>query len=89
MMGTEYRMGTCTSCGARIRWTRTKNGKWMPLDPHPIPIRENIESKDTFVTASGLVIHADKAESLEEAHVFGFVSHFVTCPNAAKHRRRA
>ena len=87
-MSAAYMIGKCSSCGAQIRWTQTKAGKWMPLDPRPIPIRENIESKDTFVTASGLVIHADKVESLEEAHVYGFVSHFVTCPNAAKHRRR-
>lgn len=85
----EYKIGKCSSCGARIRWTQTKNGKWMPLDMHPVPIRENIESKDTFITSAGLVIRADRVESQEEAHIFGFVSHFVTCPNAAKHRRRA
>ena len=30
-------LGVCKHCHRRIRWARTRNGRWMPLDPDPNP----------------------------------------------------
>ena len=71
---------TCRSCGAEIFWAFTEAGKKMPIDAKPVP------GGVFFVTrrADGeYVCHAKDAP--------GFVrysSHFATCPDAQKHRRR-
>ena len=50
--------GTCRSCGAAIRWGRTRNGKSIPMN-------------------------------LEVSQRSGrYESHFATCENAAKHRKK-
>ena len=64
---------TCRGCGKPIEWARTERGKAIPLDPLPVE-RGNI------------------IVSLGVAHVVDFpdgnrVSHFATCPQAAKMRR--
>jgi hypothetical protein len=65
---------TCRSCGAAIIWAETVNGKKMPLDADPAE-RPN-----------GLFrLEGDKAISVSGEPVY--ISHFVTCPNAAQHRR--
>lgn len=33
----DARVDMCKGCGAGIFWQKTKNGKWMPLDPDGTP----------------------------------------------------
>lgn len=71
-------MTPCRSCGASIFWAWTKKGKRMPIDAEPNHLG-NISLQGTtvrFVTP--------------DANTLGqrYVSHFVTCPNADKHRLR-
>lgn len=72
-------MSTCRSCGEPVRWVKTSAGKNMPLDPHPVP-NGNIE-----LVRGG---HGWVAEVVDpDPEVLRYVSHFVTCPDAKRHRR--
>lgn len=81
----------CRSCGAKVVFVLTGNGKRMPLDASPR-------------TDGGFFVFApeDPAQALQalsvtspdaaaaEARAGGrprFVSHFATCPHAATHRK--
>jgi len=71
----------CRSCGARIRWVFTDKGHRMPLDPEPDPTGNIVirEDGDAHVITKDDVI-PPQAER--------WISHFATCPEAARHRRR-
>lgn len=76
----------CRSCHAEIFWGLTAKGKRMPLDPigsHPNP---NLD----FWHDEGIVKVRPHAH--EDVPLTGLVgmttSHFATCPNADRHRRR-
>jgi hypothetical protein len=68
----------CKSCGKPILWAKTEKGSRIPLDPTPVP-NGNI---DFFLPSEAAVYM--KADP----NVSRFVAHFVTCPDAAKHRRK-
>lgn len=72
-------MSTCRSCGASITWALTAERKPIPLDPEKradgnVRIAGRLESGEIVVA----VLTPGEGE---------YVSHFATCPNAAKHRR--
>ena len=71
-------MSACKSCGAPIRWCKTERGKNIPVDDAPSP-------------AGNLDIGRDGiARVVTESLRYGqklYQSHFVTCPEAAQHRR--
>lgn len=81
-------MSYCKSCGAEIFWVETTKGKKMPLNKKAIPFWENPYSKHSIVTASGKVIKCDLSGNRDEVSGFGYTSHFSTCPEAKKFRRR-
>jgi hypothetical protein len=74
----------CRSCGARIVWTVTERGRRMPIDPVPNP--------------AGNIILRERAAGLEPVAVYTsappaegekrFTSHFATCPQAKKWRKK-
>lgn len=69
----------CKSCGADVLWVETRKGKRMPLDPE-----EN--------SAGNVVIEADgKAAVLPPGAQYSgprYASHFETCPDAQRWRRK-
>lgn len=67
-------MATCSSCGAEILWTITANGARMPVDVKP--------------TGKAVVLRTNPGDALTPYSrvVDAFVSHFATCPQAARHR---
>jgi hypothetical protein len=70
----------CRSCGAPIRWAVTRaTGARIPLNPEPVP------GGNIVVEASGFVRVLGRGE--EAPPGARFVSHFVTCPFAAAHRK--
>lgn len=77
---------TCRSCGAPIRWVVTTSGKRMPIDPQPhangniVPL---VDSDHPSRSPLALVLTAPPVDKP------AWLSHFVTCPNAAAHRRPA
>lgn len=73
----------CRTCERPIIWTRTVNGKWMPVDAEPVENGNLILLVPVDGTPQSLV-------SKEGANV-GFLhyrSHFVSCPQASEHRRK-
>lgn len=78
----------CRSCGAAITWARTSAGRSMPIDAEPcadgnIVLSEPVDP-DAPVIAMILTAEQVRQPSLGEPR---YVSHFATCPNAARHRR--
>jgi hypothetical protein len=78
----------CRSCGKRILFIRTKSGKNMPVDTTFVNYKNNPGGKDRIVLPSGDVIACDANVDAKDADGYGYISHFATCPNANKHRRR-
>ena len=79
-------MSRCRSCQAPIDWARTEKGRRIPLDPDPY----------TGPEPAGLFVlrEPDAGTPLAVAAPPGafpgepvYRSHFVTCPQAALHRR--
>lgn len=83
MANTHY----CRSCGAPIKWVKTFSGKRMPVD---VPGVNFVEGGNAlFVTDEGAAVHGTMAEEPKESLRFGYVSHFATCPNANRWRKKA
>lgn len=76
----EEEMPACSSCGAEIEWvTMRDSGKRMPVDAKPA-------SFVVLVASDGSpVVSGDGAKGVV---VTGRLSHFATCPDADKHRRK-
>lgn len=73
-------MSQCKSCGAPIQWVKTDRGKAMPLDPEPVPGGNVVVSKEPGEEPVAHVCEPNEHSA--------YVSHFATCPNAKKHRRK-
>lgn len=76
-------MSNCKSCHAKVFWARTDSGKTMPVDPpgrHPEP---NIKS---WRNAEGEL--RTGTEPPRGADVRMTTSHYATCPDADKWRKR-
>ena len=80
--------GHCGGCGCRILWIRTKAGKNMPCNPTILNYRKDAEGKEKIVTPNGEVITGSTGVSPEEADGIGYTSHFATCTQAKRFRRR-
>lgn len=79
------RLTACETCGAPIRFTRTLKGKAMPLDAEPrddgniILVTVDGDTRARVITpTTPLLVTGDLPR---------YVSHFVTCPDAAKFRK--
>lgn len=73
----------CSSCGARIWWAIMPKGRRMPLDPpgaHPEP------NLSAWRDHAGILRTGGSAPIGVPVHET--TSHFATCPDAGKHRRR-
>lgn len=78
----------CSSCQAPIVWCTTyETGARMPVDPDPV-IGGNVRILDpdrnpplAKVTGAAIDLFDERDDGTR------YVSHFVTCPNAAEHRR--
>lgn len=82
-------MGRCRSCGQLVVWIRTRGGKNMPCDPQMLTYRQSATGKERIVTTAGDVVSAEVVESgAADSTGIGYISHFATCPNAARHRKR-
>lgn len=47
------------------------------------------KGKDKIVTPEGDVVSCISGVNVDEADGYGYISHFATCPNAQKHRKKA
>lgn len=85
-------MSRCRSCGASIVWARTTNGKLMPVDAVAHDEgnvlltwgdEEGVPTRFASVL-TGTALETQRGASPEFMHR----SHFATCVDANKHRRR-
>lgn len=81
-------MAECRSCGAPIKWIKTTAGRSMPCDAEGRTYKENPNGAAVIITESGNVVRADIDVDSKQASGVGYISHFATCPNANRHRRR-
>jgi hypothetical protein len=70
----------CRSCGAQMIWAMSGKGKTMPVDALPDD-KGNVAVVIDHGTVRALIV---TAESIGPRHL----SHFVTCPQAAKWRKK-
>lgn len=82
------RKGTCRGCGADIVWIETEAGKSMPCNSKMVPYWERPKAPGKVVLQNGKVISCDFAGERDAVTGFGYVSHFSTCPEAGKFRKR-
>ena len=69
---TPTQRGRCRSCGADIEWATTVHGSRVPLDPPVVFVPRLDELADTI---GEIDRHLTR-------------SHFATCPDAARWRRK-
>lgn len=81
--------GTCRGCGAKVIWVRSESGKRMPCNPQMVPFWERPGASGKVVLqGSGKVISCDFEGPRDEVTGFGYISHFSTCPQAGRFRRK-
>lgn len=78
-------MANCRSCHAEIIYIRTMNGKMTPVNAEPVRFTFRLGGKDKIVTGNGEILTGEIRDDGEEV---GYVSHFSTCPDADKWRKR-
>lgn len=85
----------CAACDRTIRWAISDNDRFLPLDPHPIE-GGNVELLDDVIPTAKGALHRAKVHGknpqleliLEAVDTDRYVTHFVTCPDADRFRRR-
>ena len=81
-------MSKCRSCGAEIIWIKTAGRKAMPCNPEQVAYWQEKKGSEKIVTPNGEVVSAELSGIPGKQTGIGYISHFATCPNADKHRRR-
>lgn len=81
----EDKTTNCGTCQAVILWVHTQKRKLMPLDAEPSPTGA-FRRAGYDVDGTPMVAFV-KPDDRASASVPLFTSHFVTCPDAALHRR--
>jgi hypothetical protein len=84
-----HKVEKCGSCGARIIFCINESGITVPIDAEPSP-RGTYRLVDQYDGAGRLIQPRNVLVKIELR--FGrtnlHTSHFQTCPNRARHRRR-
>ena len=81
-------MAECRTCHAEIRWVTTAaKGEPMPLDLAPAEngniLLKRVGGKDVATVLAGEALAGARSRDTPL-----YLSHFVTCPYAAEHRKR-
>jgi len=85
----------CAACDRTIRWAITNNDAFLPLDPHPID-GGNVELLDEVIPTTKGALHRARVHGrgsqlelvLEAVDTDRYVSHFATCSDPYRFRRR-
>ncbi|MGD9567543.1 MAG: hypothetical protein AB7V48_04375 [Sedimentibacter sp.] len=81
-------IGKCRGCGAQIVWIRTNSGKSMPCNPVPVTYWEKAKAIGKIVTPNGETLSCEFEGDIDKATGFGYISHFSTCPQAKKFKKK-
>lgn len=84
----HLRVTRCKSCGAEIVFIGTGGGNSIPCNAKTLPYWQAKDGKHRIVTPNGEVLSAD-LEGIPGAETgLGYVTHFATCPDAEKFRKK-
>lgn len=83
---TLTRLDSCRSCGAPIAWASTAAGHRMPVDPKPVLDGNVVLDSTGGSTVPRAVVYRPGDPSMPSGD--RYKSHFATCPNATKHRKK-
>lgn len=78
----------CRGCGKEIMFIKTEKGKTMPVDPKPVYFIPDERGSETYVMPGGKIERGREANIADGDSSIGYISHFSTCPNADKMRKR-
>lgn len=84
MMKTSF----CRACGAEIGFIKTVAGKTIPVNPEEVVYEQKAGGSLKIVTPNGEVLSAERPADPQKATGIGYISHFATCPEADKFRKR-
>jgi hypothetical protein len=73
-------VSSCAACGAQIIWRETPAGKTMPVDANPAPEGNVLIEGSKCLVLGPLEVQARESGDLH-------LSHFATCPQAARFRK--
>lgn len=79
-------MSQCRNCGKAVYWCKTNTGKIMPVDAEPSEDGNIILERNALGQVANVLNLADLATARAQGKRL-HKSHFVTCPNAANHRK--
>lgn len=80
--------GQCRICGHRILFIRMESGKLMPVNERLVNYKLEDKGNDRIVTPDGRVVACISGVDAREADGYGYISHFATCPEAKRYRRK-
>jgi hypothetical protein len=85
----DWVVSECKSenCRAEIVWCHTENGRRMPVDAEPV-VGGNIRRVDMKMDGLPVVHVLTRDEQAQGSLLPLYVSHFRTCPDAERFRRR-
>ena len=79
---------TCRSCKQKIIWTITVNGKHMPVDYNPNNLGNIVlHPRDNNPPIAQYVTNDERDSCLADGGTI-HITHFFTCPEAAKWRKK-
>ena len=83
----------CASCGEEIIWTRTKNGKAMPVNLRPVDdgtilLKHMVQGEPPDAHCVGKDERGFLEKQSRNQPLRLFKSHFSTCPDSEKWRKR-
>lgn len=78
----------CRGCGERIGFIKTKAGKTMPVNLKPMEFIP-AGGPNTYVMEDGTVQRGRERDWADTGETStGYISHFATCPEADRFRKR-
>lgn len=81
----------CSSCGRAIIWATSPSGARLPLDARPAVMYYIDNATPPNAVAVTAHVIAQPKDMFDEEQVLEaprtYVSHFLTCPNAADHSK--
>ena len=78
--------GFCRACGQQIVFIKTKAGKQMPCNPLIRDFWPKEGGHERIVTPDGNVVAGEFSGDGEPS--YGYISHFATCKEANRFRKR-
>ena len=77
----------CRGCGQEIIFIKTLKGKTMPVNPDGVYFVP-AGGPNTYVMLDGTVQRGREPHYADKSTQIGYISHFATCPDADKFRKK-